>query len=330
MTISKTVLVFISVCVTLSVSALEFKISTMSPNGSSWMNLLQAAADEVEEKTQGRVTFKFYGGGVMGDDPVVLRKIRVGQLHGAILQTGSLSHNVPAVSLYNLPMQFKDFEEADAVRESIDVLLHEELAERGFVTLGLPALGFAYAMSQHPVSSIEDARRLKVWSPKGDRLAADTLKGFGITPIPLSAVDVLTGLQTGLIDTIASPPVSVVALQWHTQIKYVLDIPFMYIYSVYILSARQFDKLSEADQETTKSVFAKAVIKSQQENIEAHEATTTVLKNRGVEFVTPSSDEAVAWHEAAAAEASRWVTDGQIDASLYQQLERELNKVRQP
>lgn len=307
---------------------MELKIATLSPHGSTWMDSLNAAAKEIEQKTEGRVRFKFYGGGVMGDDAVVLRKIRVRQLHGAIVQTGSLSAATPIVNLYNLPMHFRDFEEVNSVREVLDEELVEGLRAKGYMVLGIPALGFAYAMSTQKAQSIEDARKLKVWAPKGDRTANRVFKAFGVTPVPLSPVDVLTGLQTGLINTVAAPPVSVVALQWHTQVKYILDLPFMYIYSFFILDLRQFERLSPEDQKVVKEVFAVAVQESELQNIADHKATMSVLLDRGVELVMPSDVELAEWQAAADAEASRWMSDDIIPETTYSQMKDVLQRVR--
>ena len=100
--------------------AATFKIATVSPDGSMWMRMLRRGAEEVSSRTEGRVAFKFYPGGVMGDDKAVLRKIRSGQLHGAVLTAGGLNQVYPDIQLYTLPMVFNDYEEVDFVRSSME------------------------------------------------------------------------------------------------------------------------------------------------------------------------------------------------------------------
>ena len=60
--------------------AQTLKIATLAPDGSAWMRELRAAAAEVKAGTGGRVDVKFFPGGVMGNDAVVLRKMRLGGL----------------------------------------------------------------------------------------------------------------------------------------------------------------------------------------------------------------------------------------------------------
>ena len=120
----------------------------------------------------------------MGDDRAVLRKMRARQLQGGIVQTGALEPVSSAVQLYNLPMFFRDFEEVSKVRSEMDQLLIQDLADHGFEAFGFVGVGFANAMSSKSGSSIQDARRLRVWAPKGDAGAVRLLDAFGIVPVP--------------------------------------------------------------------------------------------------------------------------------------------------
>ena len=103
------------------------KIATLAPEGQTWMNMMHAAADEVARKTDGRVKFKFYPGGGMGDTKAVLRKIRIGQLQGGLVTSGSLSKFYPDNQIYNLPITFNSFDEVDFVRGHMDQLIIDGL-----------------------------------------------------------------------------------------------------------------------------------------------------------------------------------------------------------
>ena len=98
----------------------ELKIATLSPEGSMWMRKMRAGALRVKEETAGRVTFKFFPGGVMGSDRTVMRKIRIGQLHGGAVTSGSFASINPDNQIYGLPMKFRTLEEVDYVRNLMD------------------------------------------------------------------------------------------------------------------------------------------------------------------------------------------------------------------
>ncbi len=318
----------IGLCTVHAVAQTTFKIATVSPDGSAWMRDLRRSIDLLEAQTEGRVKFRVYPGGVMGDDRTVLRKIRARQLHGGILQTGALDAVSSSVQLYNLPMYFRDFDEVTAVREKIDHVLIEELAEKGFEAFGFVGLGFANAMSSKPGTSIADAQRLKVWTPKGDAGVVRLFKAFDIVPIPLSIVDVFAGLQTGLIDTVASPPTAAIILQWHTQLEYILDLPFMYIYSVFVVDGKQFERLEPSDRVLTRKLFKNLLARVEQQNYIDHAKALDALVKQGITVLTPSATEREAWRQAAAGAIVTWADSGVIQSKHAELLEKTVTEYR--
>lgn len=298
--------------------AATLKIATVSPDGSVWMKLLREAAKEIERETAGRVALKLYPGGVMGDERAMMRKLRIGQLQGAVLVTGVFNRIYPDVQLYNLPMQFRGLEEVDHVREHLDTELMQGLEASGFVSLGFAEVGMAYAMSTRPARSLSDAASLKVWAPLGNEAVVEAMRDFGISPIPLTITDVLAGLQTGLIDTVAVPPVGALALQWHGPIEYILDLPFMYIHAPMVLAKRPFERLDEADRAAVRRLLGRAVEEADAGNRAAHDAVWRVLQQQGLSLVRPSPEEAAEWQARADAASRKWVADGIVSAELYE------------
>ena len=197
-----------------------FKIATLSPEGSTWMDIMRSGADEVAEKTNKRVQIKFYPGGVMGDDMAVMRKIRIRQLQGGAVTIGAVSSYYSDSQVYSLPMLFRNLDEVSYVRSKLDSHILQGLEQNGFVSFGIAEGGFAYIMSLNPIKSVSDIRLSKVWVPSSDDLVLEGIKAYDVQPIPLPLGDVLTGLQTGLIDTVAAPPIATLALQWHTQVRF--------------------------------------------------------------------------------------------------------------
>lgn len=318
----------VSVVIALSGHATTFKIATTAPDGTALMVELREAANVVEERTDGSVKFKFYTGGVMGDDFTVKRKIRARQLHGGIVQTSVYTNDLPNLNLYSLPMLFRDHKEVAAVRSKLDSSLMAELEDVGVVPIGFTAVGFAYAMGTKRMDTIQEIRRSKVWTPKDDKVSEQYLKGFGITPIPLPVGDVLTGLQTGLIDTIASPPVAAIALQWHTQVKYMLDIPLQYVYTIYSIDQRMFNRLSESHQEVVLSEMNSALTRAEKQLLEDHDEAIEVMLEQGVELITPDSDALAEWQKLSQDAITRWLERDRVEQENYNLLEDALEQFR--
>ncbi|MCP4112222.1 MAG: C4-dicarboxylate ABC transporter [Desulfobacteraceae bacterium] len=307
--------------------ALNLKIATLSPDGSMWMEKMREGAKEVNQKTNKRVRIKYYPGGVMGDDKAVLRKIRIGQLQGGAVIAGSLSEFYPDNQVYSLPMKFKSFKEIDYVRERMDQLIIEGLEKNGFVTFGLAEGGFAYIMSNEPVHTVNDLRKQRVWIPDNDPLAMEAVKAFGITPIPVSIADVRAGLQTGLIDTVTTPAIGAVALQWHTQVKYLMDVPFLYTYAVLAVDKKAFLKISPDDQKTVREimsrVFKEIDNRNRNDNVKALEA----LRKQGIQFIKPSEKDMKGWYEKASAVPELLVKANKLSKKMVDTLESNLRAI---
>ena len=305
--------------------AVRLKIATLSPEGSMWMEKMRAGADMVAQKTGIRVTFKFYPGGVMGNDKTVLKKIRIGQLQGGAVVGGSLSQFFPANQLYAQPLKLTSIKEVDYVRKHMDQYIIDGLNNAGFVTFGIIGGGFAYIMSQNPINTVDDLRNQKVWIPDNDKISQDSIKTFGVTPIPLSIADVRTSLQTGLINTVVTSPVGAVVLQWHTQIKYIMDIPLIYLHAVLAVDKKKFLKIKEQDRAVVTQVMTKALkqidIQNREDDINAIQA----LKNRGIKFITPSKDALVEWHKVAAIASKRMIESGILPRDVVDQLDTHLS-----
>ncbi len=263
----------------------ELKVATIAPDGSHWMREMRAAAAEIKERTGGNVEIKFYPGGVMGNDAQVLRKIRIGQLHGGAFTAGGLSERYSALNLYGVPLLFRSLDEVDYVRKHLDPVLTEGLDKAGFVSFGFIEGGFAQLMANHPVRSIDDLRRRKVWVPEGDPISFFAMEELGLSPVVLPVTDVLTGLQTGLLDIVAASPVAALVLQWHTKVSYMTDVPVSYSMGLFALDKRVWSRLSEADREVVDEVITRTVARLDEAAREDNRRARDVLERSGVTIV---------------------------------------------
>lgn len=283
--------------VTGSAQAVVFKIATVSPDGTGWMQKMREGAAQIKQQTSGRVVLKFYPGGVMGSDDNVLRKIRIRQLQGGAVTAGNMSAVQPDIDIYGLPFLFNNLDQVDYVRKQMDDRLVKNLEDNGFVSFGLAEGGFAYMMSEHPIRTVADLRQQKVWSPSGNDVAEAVFSSAGIAPVPLPLSDVLTAMQTGLIDTIITSPIGAIALQWHTKIKYVIDVPLTYFSALMVIDKKSFDALSSEDAALVRKIMGDVFIQIDMQNRKDNMAAREALKNQGIEFITLSAEALESWRE---------------------------------
>ena len=311
-----------------SVESATLKIATLSPEGSDWMKVLRLSAKEIEEKTSGNVKLKIYPGGVMGDDKAVMRKMRIGQLQGAVLTSGGLVNSYKDIGIYGLPMLFRSQAEVDLTRAQIDEVLMEGLEAKGFMGFGLAGVGFAYPMSQVAATNVSEVRKMKIWTPDNDLEALTAFEAFNISPIPLPYGDVLMGLQTGLINGIAAPPVGTLLLQWHTQVSYALDLPLLYVYGSFVISNKAFKKLSTEDRQTVSNVLNAAVNQVDRAAKQDDQKAKKALSGQGISWLAPVSDDFAEWDRLASTARKALVEDGYVSEPLYERVVSILEKIR--
>ncbi len=324
----RTLLILLLLATCLQAHAATLKIATLLPDGTSWMKAMRASAKEIEERTEGRLKLRFYPGGVMGNDKSVLRKIRVGQLHGGVLTTGSLAGIYKDLQIYSLPFLFRNFEEVDHVRKKIDPLLIDNLAKKGYVSFGLSEGGFVYLMSQTPISRESELRRHKVWAPEGDQISLIGYQSMGITPIQLPLTDVLTGLQTGLIDTIGASPIGAIALQWHTRVNYLTDIPVLYLCGTLVITGKALARLPASDRkiltEVLQETFRQTDIDTRKNSYNAWQA----LQKQGIEIVKPTPEDMKAWRAIVDQAVLQMGEEGAYTQKLYNRIQQYLADFR--
>lgn len=272
-----------------------FKIATVSPDGATWMKKMREGAAEIAKRTQSRVKFKFYPGGVMGNDQSVLRKMRFGQLQGGAFTAGSLAEVYPDIQIYSLPFLFSSQREVDYVRARMDDILLKGLEQHGLVGFNFAGGGFAYNMSTAPQDSLEDLRKSKVWVPARDVIGKAVMEAAGVSPIPLPISDVLTGLQTGMVDTVAVSPVGAIAFQWYTKTTYLMDAPISYVYALMAIDKKAFNKIKPDDQAVVREVMSGVYQEIDRQNRLDNEKAFQALINQGVTIVKLSSSLLKEW-----------------------------------
>lgn len=249
------------------------KFASVAPDGSTWMNIMEEFAEEVTEKTGGAVEFKFYPGGVSGDEKDVLRKMKINQINAAGFTSQGLGEVVKEVRLLNLPFIFNNYKQIDYVMEKMAPFFESEYQKKGYTVLGWPEVGFAYVFSKDKVESLADFRKVKMWIWGDDQLVNSLFKNIGIVPIPLALSDVNQSLQTGLIEGVYGSPLSAIAMQWNTSVKNMLNIKVANVPGGILINNKTWNALTDAQKkiikEAGKKHFSKLTQASRRENEEA-------------------------------------------------------------
>lgn len=318
------IIVAVALIASSSLWAMDLKISTLYPDGTAEVIALRQAGRDIAAATDNRVRLQVYPGGVMGDDQAVKRRIRTGQLHGALVQSGALSGDYPGIQILNAPFAFNNYQEVAAARKAFDAELEQGLLAAGLQTFGFIDGGFAYIMSQQPVASIEDLKRQRLWLPAGDTFSERVARSFDVSPILLGIGEVLTALQTGTINAIAAPATAALTLQWHTRVQHVTQLPLIYTMGTLYIDQRHFGRLSAEDQQRVNDILRAAITRLDNQSQQSNQAAFEALTNQRVRAVELSPEQTEAIRGQASRVHAEQVRNGQFSQAqldkLYQVL----------
>ena len=304
------------------------KFATLAPQGSTWMNIITDWANQVGKESQGRLTFKLYPGGVSGDEPDVLRKIRFGQLQGGAMTGHGIGYIYSPVRVLEIPFLFRNYDEVDHVRARLMPDIREGFRKNGFELLGWMEVGFIQLFSQEPIYSLEDMRKRRIWLWQGDPLGKAFFAASGISPVPLPITEVFTSLSTGLIDTTIAPPLGAIALQWFSKTPYMTNIPVMNGIGGLLVTRKFFEGLPADLQklllQTGEEAGKRLLVETRRDN----EKSLKVLKEHGVTFTNEWKDSDAVLYDLRDRAAAALAKDGYIPGELYARTRQELEDYR--
>lgn len=312
-----------------ALAATQIKIATLAPQNSQWATDFTEGAEEIKQRTDGRVALKFYWGGAQGAEAKILQKMKIGQLHGGTFSPTDFQSQFPDLNLYGLPFVFESEDEVDYVRELMDPKLVQDFDDLGFVTFGFASGGFAVILSNDPVRGHDDLKGKKIWLPEGDLISFEALKALKLTPYPSSLTNVLTGLQTGLIDIVAIPPSVAVALQWHTKVRYVTEVPVLYVMGFMAIQKKTFNKLDAADQEVVREVMSNVYAAVNARSRDEYVNGMAALQSAGLTMVEANPGEFEKMREIAIQTNRKMAQDGMFSPKLLQEMRSYINDYRQ-
>ena len=297
----KRILILVSVFVigfgTVAAQEYTIKFATIAPEGTTWMNVMKEYDAAIRKESGGRLGFKIYAGGVQGDEKTILRKIRVGQLHSGGFTGVGMGEIAPKVRILDSPFLVRNEEEIDMLYREFGKDFESSFEEGGYVLLGWAEVGFVHVFTSTPIRKTEDLRGIKMWTWEGDPIAETAFRTLGINPIPLSVIDVMTSLQTGLIDAFYTSPYAAIALQWYARVKYMVDVPLADAAGAVLVSKKLYDQLPKDLQEILtrngRLYISRLTQLSRKENADA----IRELKKRGITILTANEKDLLEYIE---------------------------------
>ena len=320
--------IFILTAAQLHAQEYTIKFATVAPLGTTWMNVMQEYDRAIRKDSGGKLGFKFYPGGIAGDEKDVLRKIRIGQYQAGGFTGVGMGEIAPEVRILDTPFLFQDTSEIDYIYKKFTPEFSEAFEKGGFVFLGWAEAGFVYVFTQKPIYSVNDMQDVKAWMWEGDPIANVSFKVLKLTPIPLSVTDVNSALQTGMINCVYSPPLAIIPLQWFTEMKYMLDVPLANASGAVLISKKYFDSLPQDLQQILVNEGQIYLPKLTRLSREDNQIAIKTLESKGITLTHPRSKSELAYYYQTGEEARQMLVRKLYSEDLLHQVESALQEFR--
>lgn len=268
----------------------EVRIATLAPTGSPWMQLLEKAATEIADRTEKRVTIKYYAGGQQGDERDFIRKIKLGQLDGAAITAMGLAQIDSSILVLQMPMLFATLEEVDYVAGKMWPHFQKKFEDKGFRLGDRGEVGWIYFFSKEKVTTLSDLRKQKLPLLGTDELGTSVSSKLKLNGIPLAIPEIDAALTAGRINACFSSPLGAIALQWYTKVKYMTSIPMVYAIGATVFSLDSIKRISADDQKAIESVAKRNQKKARAVIRKANDDSQKTLLRKNITVVEPSKD----------------------------------------
>ncbi|HYL35878.1 MAG TPA: TRAP transporter substrate-binding protein DctP [Bryobacteraceae bacterium] len=277
------------------------RLGTLVPKNSPWHEILLKMGDEWNKSSGGKIELKIYPGGEQGDEPEMVQKIRIKKLQAVALSGAGLSGIDAAVTALEIPMMLSSYEELDYVRDHISDRLEKGLSQRGFVVLNWGDAGWVHFFTKQPAMRPDEIRKMKLCVLQGDNSTFQLYKINGFHPVALAATDILTGLQTGLIDAFQSPPLFALSNQWFGGARNMLDIPFAQLVGATVIDKSVWDKIPPPVQKEMRASALTAGVALREEIRKAETSSIPMMQQFGLNVVHADAKATGEWRQLAEA-----------------------------
>jgi TRAP-type C4-dicarboxylate transport system substrate-binding protein len=230
-----------------SAQSVSIKLASVVPENSIWDKNLKQMGMEWSQATGGRVTVTVYAGGTQGDEATVLRKMRLDALQASAFTGGGLGGIDPAFNLFYIPFFFESYDELNAVTEALTPVIAKRVESKGFVFINWGHGGWTQVFTKNPVKTVADLKKAKLWTSAGNDQMVQWFKANGFEPRAMAMTDIMTGLTTGMVEAVPTPPLAALLFQWYKQTPNMLDIGLAPVVGATVVTKKAWNAIPAED-----------------------------------------------------------------------------------
>ncbi len=278
----------------------QLRIGTVAPKNSLYHRQLMELGEVWRNAQGGNAKYLVYADGSQGGEAELARRMRIGQLQGALLSVVGLREIEPSISaLQSLPLLFKSWDEVDYVREKMRPTMEKKFLDKGFIVLAWGDAGWVRFFSKDPATRPDDFKKMKFFAWGSEAEQQEIMKSLGYTPVPLETSDILPAIQTGMINVVPSTPYFALASQIYMTAPNMLEINWAPIVGALVVTSKAWGEMSPEVQAALRSASDKAGVQMRSKaRQEVNEAVDAMAK-RGLKINRPTAEQMYEWDQLA-------------------------------
>ncbi len=280
---------------TLGFSKTIIRLGTLAPQGSSWYLTLKQMGQKWAQAPDGGVRLIVYPSGILGDESDMIQKMRIGQIQACLLTVAGLSSIDRSAFVLATPMMYRSYSELNFVLNHMKPYLKKRFLKKGFVILNWGNAGWIRFFGKKPIATPADLKKMNFFIWAGDNRALSLWQSAGFHPVPLAATDIMPGLQTGLINSFDTTPLTALSFQWFALAHYMTDLKFAPLVGATIMTLKAWDSIPPEDRPAILHAAHQAGIQFINSiKKEDHEAIH-VMKKKGLKVVHLTAAQKSSW-----------------------------------
>ncbi len=273
------------------------RIGTLAPKNSLYHRQLLEIGESWRAAQGGNAKYVVFPDGSQGGETELARRMRIGQLQGALLSIVGLSEIEPSIkALQNIPLLFKTWDEVDYVREKMRPSMEKKFLDKGFIVLAWGDAGWIRFFSKDQVVKPDDFKKMKFFSFAGEGEQQEIMKSLGYVPVPLETADILPSIQTGMIQVVPSTPYFALATQVYSTASNMLEINWAPVVGAMVITQKAWDDMSPAGQQALRTAGEKAGVHIRTKARQEVEEAVDAMKKRGLVVNRPTPDQMREWN----------------------------------
>ena len=281
-------------------ASVQLRIGSVVPKNSLYHQSLLELGEAWRAAQGAGARYVVFTDGSQGGEAEIARRMRIGQLQGALMSVVGLREIEPTVAaMQNLPLLFRSWDEVDFVRDKMRPAMERRFADKGFIVVAWGDAGWVRFFSKEAAFRPDDYKRMKffAWGSEPEQQAI--MKSLGYTPVPLETADILPAVQTGMINVVPSTPYFALATQVYGTASNMLEINWAPIVGALVVTLKAWDAMTPGAQQALRAAGEKAGEQMRTQARREVDEAVDAMKKRGLVVNKPNAEQMREWNELA-------------------------------